>query len=496
MRKRPPTAVRAQLPASGSPRARVSIRGMSEATSKDPRLTAIIVASALFMQNLDSAAVTTALPAMARDLGEEPARLGVAITSYLVALTVFIPVSGWVADRYGPKRVFMFAIALFAASSALCGLAGGLPGLVAARIVQGLAGAMMVPVGRLLLLRGLRKDQMLTAMAWLTMPGMLGPISGPMLGGVLTDLAGWRSVFWINVPVGILGLILVAWKIPSMVTEHPGPPDTRGLLLVGGALTLFMFSLETIGRGVMPPGWPEAGLLLGIALGVIAWRHCRRAERPALDLSLLRVPSFHAAMFAGSLFRIGAGASPFLVPVLLQVGFGWAASEAGFVSFATALGALFMKPLARPILRWAGFRGTVMWGGLAAAVTLGGSALFTPNWPIWGMFIWLALSGLARSLQFTSLNTLSFAELPQSRLSAATGFMGMAQQMAPALGTVLATATLEFSAHLHGRHELAVQDFSAGFVVAALVVALATPFYARLPKDIGHEVSGQRRGAG
>jgi EmrB/QacA subfamily drug resistance transporter len=466
---------------------------MSEAVPKDPRLTAIIVASALFMQNLDSAAVTTALPAMARDLGEEPARLGVAITSYLVALTVFIPVSGWVADKFGPKRVFMFAIALFAASSAMCGLAGGLTGLVVARVVQGLAGAMMVPVGRLLLLRGLRKDQMLTAMAWLTMPAMLGPITGPMLGGVLTDLAGWRSVFWINVPVGVLGLLMVAWKIPAMQVEDPGPPDARGLLLVGGALTLFMIGLETIGRHVLPTAWPEVALVLGIVTGVFAIRHCRRAARPALDLTLLKVPSFHAALFAGSLFRIGAGASPFLVPVLLQVGFGWAASEAGFVSFATALGALMMKPLARPILRAVGFRGTVIWGGLAAAVTLAGSAMFTPSWPIWAMFVWLALSGLARSLQFTSLNTLSFADLPQNRLSAGTGFMGMAQQMAPALGTVLATTTLEISAWAHGRHELAVEDFSVGFLVAGLVSALATPLYARLPADIGHEVSGQRR---
>ncbi|MCS6891995.1 MAG: MFS transporter [Rhodovarius sp.] len=465
---------------------------MSDPPGKDPRPIAIIVASALFMQNLDSAAVATALPSMARSLEVEPARLGVAITAYLVSLTVFIPFSGWVADRFGAKRVFMFAILLFIAASAACGLAQDLTHLVLARIVQGLGGAMMVPVGRLLLLRGLRKDQMLTAMAWLTMPGMLGPISGPVLGGVLTDLFGWRSVFWINVPVGVMGLLLVAWKIPDPGRQDPGPPDIPGLLLVGGALAGLMFGIETVGRGVLPPLWPWLALAAGLLVGVLALRHCRRAARPALDLSLLEVPSFRAATLPGTLFRVGAGASPFLVPVLLQAGFGWGATESGLVSFATALGALAMKPLAQPILRWLGFRTTVVWAGLLAGVSLAACALFDASWPLWAMFLLLAVGGLFRSLQFTALNTLAFADLPPARLSAATGFFGMAQQISPALGVVLATATLEASAAMAGRHEVAAADFSIAFVVAALVLASATPFFLRLPPAIGREVSGHK----
>ena len=465
---------------------------MSDQAGKDPRPIAIIVASALLMQNLDSAAVTTALPSMARDMGIEPARLGVAITSYLVALTVFIPFSGWVADRFGAKRVFMAAIVIFVSASTACGFADGLPELVAARIVQGLGGAMMVPVGRLLLLRGLRRDQMLQAMTWLTMPGMLGPISGPVLGGALTDLLGWRYVFWINIPIGILGLAMVWWKIPRVEAQDPGPPDIKGLLLVGGALAGFMFGIETIGRGVLPAWWPEAGLVLGLALGVLAIRHCRRAARPAVDLTLLKLPSFHGATVAGTVFRVGAGASPFLVPVLLQVGFGWGATESGLVSFATAIGALAMKPLAQPILKRLGFRATLVWGTLAAGVTLAACAMFSAAWPLWAMFVVLAVGGLFRSLQFTALNTLAFAELPQSRFSAATGFYGMAQQISPALGVVLATMTLEASAALNGRHEVAVFDFSVAFVVAACVLASAAPLLARLPKGIGAEVSGHR----
>ncbi|TCZ57830.1 MDR family MFS transporter [Roseicella aquatilis] len=456
----------------------------------DPRLVAAIVASALFMQNLDSSAVTTALPAMARDLAVEPARLGAAITSYLVALTVFIPVSGWVADRFGAKRVFMLAILVFTLASVLCGRATGVPELIAARVLQGAGGAMMVPVARLLLLRQIRKEEMLGAMAWLTMPAMIGPISGPPLGGFLTDAFGWQSVFLINVPIGALGIALVAWKIPAIPPTHPGPPDRLGLLLIGTALALFMFGLETIGRGVVPAGLPQAGLALGLLVGWAAIRHCRRVRKPALDFSLLRIPTFNQSTLAGSLFRIGAGTSPFLVPMLLQVGFGKTASEAGMVSFATALGALAMKPLAQPVLRRFGFRRALVGASLLAAVGIGLPAAFTPAWPLPLIFALLALGGLFRSLQFTALNTLAFADVPPARLSAATSFAGTAQQLAPALGVVLATTTLEASRSLAGREEMAVHDFAMAFLVAAAVVAASTPFFARLAPDAGQAVSG------
>ncbi|MBL6454967.1 multidrug efflux MFS transporter [Belnapia sp. T6] len=462
----------------------------------DPRLTAAIVASALFMQNLDSAAVTTALPSMAADMGVEPARLGAAITSYLVALTVFIPVSGWVADRFGAKRVFMVAIAVFTLASVLCGRATGVPEMIGARIIQGIGGAMMVPVARLLLLRQVRKEEMLSAMTWLTMPAMIGPISGPPLGGFLTDAFGWQSVFLINVPIGVLGLALVAWKIPDVPPGDPGPPDVVGLMLIGLALALFMFGLETVGRQVVPDGLPEAGLVLGLMFGWAAIRHCRQAARPALDLSLLQIRTFNQGTLAGSLFRIGAGATPFLVPMLLQVGFGKTASAAGLVSFATALGALAMKPLTRPILRRFGFRTVLIGTSVLAAAGVAVCALFTPSWPLSVIFLLLALGGLFRSLQFTALNTLSFADIPTTRLSAATSFSGTVQQLAPALGVVLATTSLEASKALGGHHLATVPDFAVAFVVAALVVLASCPFFLRLSPDAGEEVSGHHLVAG
>lgn len=458
----------------------------------DPRLTAAIVASALFMQNLDSTAVTTALPAMARDLGEEPARLGAAITAYLVSLTVFIPLSAWVADRFGARRVFMLAIALFTAASVLCGRATGLPELIAARALQGLGGAMMLPVARLLLLRQVRKDEILSAMTWLTMPALIGPITGPPLGGFLTDAFGWRSVFLINVPIGLLGLVMVAWKIAPAPVAPPGPPDARGLVLTGTALALLMFGLETVGRGVLPAPAPEAALLAGLLTGWAAVRHCRRVPRPAVDFSLLRIPSFWQAAGPGTLFRVGAGATPFLVPTLLQIGFGHSASEAGMVSFATALGALAMKPLARPLLKRFGFRATLTVCCLATAAGIAACALFTAAWPLPAVFLVLAASGLLRSLQFTALSALAFADVPAERFSAATGFFATLQQLAPALGVVLATATLEASAALHGRDHgaLATGDFAAAFLVAGALAAAAAPFFARMAPDAGADVSG------
>jgi EmrB/QacA subfamily drug resistance transporter len=460
---------------------------------KDHRGVALIVASALFMQNLDSAVLATALPAMARDLNEDPARLGAAITSYLVALTVFIPFSAWIADRFGAKRVFMLAILVFVASSILCGRAQGLGELVAFRVLQGVGGAMMVPVGRLLLLREVPKKDMLSAMAWLTMPALLGPVTGPPLGGVLTDLFSWRAVFWINVPIGLAGLVLVAWRIPDVPPARPGPPDVVGLALTGGALALLMFGLETVGRHVVP-GWMSwSGLVCGGAMGWLAIRHCRRAPSPAVDLGLFRIATFRDPAVAGSLFRTGAGAVPFLIPLMLQIGFGMSASQSGLVSFATALGAFAMKPLVRPLLRRTGFRTALMANGVLAAAGVAALALLTPAWPAAAIFLLLAAGGLARSLQFTALNTLAFADVPPERMSRATALYGTLQQLSPALGVVLATATLEVSQALAGREGLAVADFATGYLVAAAVVLASVPLHARLPAEAGAEVSGHRR---
>jgi EmrB/QacA subfamily drug resistance transporter len=455
-------------------------------------MTAAIVASALVMQNLDASVVATALPSMARDLGADPVHLSVAITSYLVALCVFIPVSGWVADRFGARRVFMAAIIVFTIASALVGLSQGLASLVAARVLQGVGGAMMVPVGRLLLLRRVRKEELLTAMTWLTMPGLLGPVLGPPVGGLLTDAFSWRAVFWLNLPIGALGLLLVWRFIPEVEQQDPGPLDAKGLTLWGAALTLLMAGLETLGRPIAPVWVAPLALGLGVVSTVLAVRHSNRVARPAVDLSLLRLPSFGASMGGGTLFRVGASALPFLLPLKLQIVFGLSASGSGLVTFATALGAFAMKPVVRPVLKRFGFRTALAANGVLAAIGVAVCAAFTPAWPMAAIFIVLAAGGVTRSLQFTSLNTLSYADVPGEKLAPATAMSGTMQQLGQALGVVLGSLSLELAGLITGAARPGAQDFAIGFLIAGVVVLASVPSALRLPRDAGSKVSGHR----
>ncbi|MFH5926464.1 MFS transporter [Roseomonas xinghualingensis] len=459
---------------------------------RNARTTAFIVACALIMQNLDSSVIATALPAMARDLGVEPLHLSAAITSYLVALTVFIPLSGWVADRFGAKRVFMVAIAVFAFASALCGLSRGLGELVAARVLQGLGGAMMVPVARLLLMRQVRPEEVVRATTWLTMPGLLGPIFGPPLGGFLTDAASWRAVFWINLPIAALGLLAVWRFIPASREARPPRLDLVGVSLVGAALAALMFGAETVGRGMLP-GWvPVLGFALGMVLAWMALRWVRRAPNPAVDLSLFSIPSFRIALASGSLFRIGAGAVPFLLPLLLQLGFGASATASGLVTLASALGAFAMKPMTSLALRRFGFRNVLVWNAVIVAGSLLVCASFAPGWPLWAVFIVLALAGLVRSLQFTASNALTYADLPPGKLSAGTSVAATAQQLFMALGVTWGAGWLAASAAIGGHAEPEVVDFAVAFIGAALPVLLAAPVAARLAPDAGGKASGHK----
>jgi len=462
------------------------------AEARDPRTIAAIVASALFMQNLDASVVATALPSMARDLAVDPVHLSVAITSYLVALCVFIPVSGWVADRFGARRVFMVAIVVFTFASALVGLSQGLGSLVAARVLQGLGGAMMVPVGRLLLLRRVRKDELVTAMTWLTMPGLLGPVFGPPVGGLLTDAFSWRAVFWLNIPVGVIGLLLVWRFIPEVEKQDPGPLDARGLTLWGFALACLMAGLETVGRSIAPAPFAPAMLALGAFSAVLAVRHSRRAARPAVDLSLLRLQSFGASMGGGSLFRIGASTLPFLLPLKLQIVFGLSASASGMITFATALGAFTMKPLVRPLLKRFGFRAVLSVNAVLAAAGVAICAAFTPAWPLVAIFAVLAVGGLTRALQFTSLATLSYADVPQDKLAPATAMSGTMQQLGQALGVVLGSLSLEAAVWGTGAAAPGAREFGIAFLVAGAVVLSSLPSVLRLPRDAGSGVSGHR----
>jgi len=455
------------------------------------RLTALIVACALFMQNLDSTVIATALPTMARAFGADPLHMNVALTSYLLSLAVFIPASGWVADRFGARDVFRAAIAIFTVGSVLCGRADSLGFLVFARVFQGLGGAMMVPVGRLVLLRSVAKSELVSAMAWLTMPALIGPVVGPPLGGLIVTYASWRWIFDINVPIGIIGVILVSLFIKDIREPRPDKFDGFGLLLSGVCLASLMAGLETAGRA-LGPGWLTWALFaVGLVAGwLYAW-HARRHPHPVLDLGLMRLPSFGVSVVGGTLFRIGIGAVPFLLPLMLQLGFGESAAQSGMITFASSAGAIIMKPATQFALRLLGFRDTLVANGVLSAVLLGLMAAFRPSWPVSGIYAVLLVGGFFRSLQFTAYNTLAYADIPRERMSAATSLYSTFQQLSLTLGISAGAGILEITTALSHRSLPAIADYSVAFLVVAAVSLVAAPISLLMPRDVGEELSGK-----
>ncbi len=460
-------------------------------TAKLTRLTAVIVASALFMQNLDSTVIATALPAMAKAFGSDPVHMNVALTSYLLSLAVFIPASGWMADRYGTRTVFRSAIAVFTVGSVLCGQAHSLGFLVAARIVQGMGGAMMVPVGRLVLLRTVAKNELVAAMAWLTMPALLGPVIGPPLGGFIVTYVAWPWIFYINIPIGIMGIIAISIFIKDYRDPAPKRFDAWGLLWSGVGLSGLMFGLETAGRGVLPLALSVAMIGVGFASACIYLVHARRRTDPLLDLGLLRLPSFAVTVGAGTLFRIGIGAIPFLLPLMLQVGFGRTAAQSGMVTFASSAGALVMKPATQFMLRKIGFRDTLIWNGVLSAALLALCGAFRPTWPAAAIYAVLLVGGFFRSLQFTAFNALAYADIPRARMSAATSLYSCIQQLSITMGISMGAAALEISMALHHRSVPDVADFTIAFIAVACIAVLAAPASLAMPRDAGAELAGR-----
>jgi len=464
------------------------------ATSHGPsrtRTTALIVACALFMQNLDSTVISTALPTMARAFGEAPVRMNVALTSYLLSLAVFIPMSGWMADRFGARSVFRGAILVFTFGSVLCGRAETLPFLVGARILQGIGGAMMVPVGRLLLLRTVAKAELVAAMAWLSTPALIGPVLGPPLGGFIVDHFSWPWIFDINVPIGLLGFCLVTIYIPDVREDGRARLDFTGLVLSGVSLACLMVGFETAGRGVVDNDLTAVMLGTGVLAGLgYAW-HARRVPAPLLDFTLLRIPTFMVSAVAGTLFRMGIGAVPFLLPLMLQLGFGYTATQSGLVTLASSAGAIAMKPAAMGALRRFGFRRTLVVNSVISSAFLVMTAFFRPSWPIAAIYAALLVGGFFRSLQFTSFNTLAFADIPRERMSAATSLYSTIQQVSLTLGVTVGAATLEIAMAATGDARPSLMDFSAGFAVVALCLLAAAPVAMLMPRDAGAEMSGQ-----
>ncbi len=453
-------------------------------------VTPLIVATALFMEQLDGTVLATALPAMAADLHEDPVALKLALTSYLLSLAVFIPLSGWAADKFGARRVFRAAIAVFTIGSILSGFSHSLFEIVLARVIQGLGGAMMVPVGRLVLLRTAPRHELVRAMAWLTVPALIGPLIGPPLGGFLATHFDWRYIFWINVPIGLLGIALSTRFIPNLREESVRPLDARGAVLSGVGLSCIVFGFTILGRGFAPV--PVVALIIGVgAASLIGYLfHAGRTEHPIIDLALLRIPTFQAAVYGGFLFRIGLGATPFLLPLLLQVGFGLSAQDSGLMTFVAAAGAMVMKTTAQPILKHFGFRRALLANTLICSGFLVINAFFTQATPHWLIMAILLVGGFFRSLQFTALNTICYADIPKNSMSNATSFAAVAQQLSISTGVAIGAASLEASRALHGG-VLDAEDFAPAFWVVAAISGLSLVNFLRLAPNAGDELTGR-----
>lgn len=464
------------------------------ASARQSRRVALIVAVSFFMQLLDSTIISTSLPQMGQSFGVPAVAMSSGITVYLLTMAVFIPVSGWLADRFGARTIFLLAIAVFALASLACGLSRTLPEFIAARAVQGFAGALMTPVGRILVLRNAPKSQLLNATALITWPALFAPVVGPVLGGFITTYLSWRWNFFINIPLGLVGIALAVRFISDGPAGGARSLDWRGLLLSSAGLASLLWGLERVAdpRGDV---LPTVGLIVtGLAAGWLAVRHLRRVENPLLDLSAFGVPTFAmSTLAAGTFCRVAINATPFLLPLLFQIGFGLNPVETGTLILVYFVGNLGMKAVTTPTIRRFGFRGVLFVNGIVSSAAVVAFAAISPETPMTVLVVLLLAAGLSRSMQFTALNTIAFADITAAQRSSASSLSSMLQQVSMLLGVALAATVLNVAQALRDGASLALADFRAAFVVVGAVGLVASLRFLTLAPDAGDEVSGARR---
>lgn len=457
-----------------------------------PRLMAAIVAVAFFMQALDGTIIATSLPAMAADFRTDVVSLNVGFTAYLLAMAVCIPPAGWLADRLGGRNVFVAAIVLFTASSLACAMAEGLWSFAAARVVQGIGGALMTPVGRQIVLRNTPKAELVDAIALITWPALIAPVIGPVLGGWITTHAGWRWNFLLNLPIGAIGVALTLLFLQGGDRETPRPFDRQGFVWTSAALALILVGLELLSQdaGV----WAGALTLAGLVIGWLAVRHLRRTPHPLVDLRVLRTQTFAiSSLVTGTVARMVINATPFLLPLLFQVGLGLSAVETGSLMLVYFLGNLSMKIATTRTLRRFGFRTLLVANGILASAAVAAFALIDGGTPRPVLLALLFVAGLTRSMQFTALNTITFADVEPQERGAATTFSSMTQQLSVLLAVAAAALVIRLSVLVgSGTMEAAatLRDFQVALALMGVVGIATSLRFLALPADAGAEVSG------
>jgi len=466
---------------------------MSSITQKTTTIS-ILVATAFFMENLDGTVIATALPQMGVSFHVNPVDLNIGMTAYLLMLAVFIPISGWVADRVGARLVFVSAIGIFTVSSIFCGLSHGIWTFTSARVIQGIGGAMMVPVGRLVVLRTTEKHNLIDAITFITWPGLIAPVVGPPIGGFITTYASWHWIFFLNVPLGIIGIVLSSLLIPNLKEDKVKPFDWIGFVLSASACVSFVYGMELVGRESAPWKPTIIYLICGVVLGVLSVLHLRRSAAPLLNLALLKIKTFAITLQGGSLFRIAISVSPFLLPLMFQVGFGLNAFQSGLLMLGLFSGNLLMKTVTTPLLRRFGFRGVLTVNGVLTAIWMAACALLFPQSGKFLILFVLFLNGLSRSMQFTALGTLAFADIPKPELSSGTSFFSMITQMSMGMGVAVGAIALRLAGIVDGNPHGSptTKEFHIAFLFVAALTVLATLDCFLLERDAGADVSGHR----
>ena len=455
------------------------------------RITPLILAVALFMENMDSTVIATSLPAIATDIGTNPIALKLALTSYFVSLAIFIPISGWMADRFGASNIFRIAIAIFVVGSIACAFSNSLETFVISRFIQGIGGSMMTPVSRLVLLRVTPRNELVSAMAWLTVPALIGPVTGPPVGGFLTTYLSWHWIFWINVPIGAIGILLATRFLPPNEVRTPRPIDIPGFFLTAIAFSGILFGLSVISLPAIPTIVGYGALLVGLIAGILYLRHTKKTEFPLLDPKLFRIRTFRVAVVGGLFFRIGIGAFPFLMPLMLQLAFGLTPFESGLTTFVAAFGAMISKFGAERLYARFGFPRVLATTAVIGCVFLAINGFFTPQTDHALLMFCLFIGGLSRSFFFTGINTFGYADVSEAEASQATSIAAVMQQISVALGVAVAGGILEATVQIKGT-PLDLQDFHIAWYVVAAVAAISAISFFRLPPDAGANISGHR----
>jgi len=450
-----------------------------------------LVAVAFFMQSLDTTILNTAVPAIAKALAVAPLSMKAVLASYTLSLAVFIPISGWMADRFGTRRVFSSAIGLFTLGSLFCGLSNNIHVLVACRILQGCGGAMMVPVGRLTLVRTFAKSELIRAMSFVAIPGLIGPMLGPIAGGFIVAYLHWRVIFFINLPVGLLGLYLVWRLLPDYRGEHSHPLDTVGLILFGSGVGLLSYVLEVFGEHTL--SWPAIFGLLAISAFLLTGYGLRatRTRFPLLRLALFRIRTFRASVSGSYFTRLGIGGIPFLFPLLYQVGLGFTPIQSGLLMVPQAVAAMSLKMAMPSILRYLGYRRVLISNTVILGLLIILFATIGAGTPVWLIVVQLFVYGFFTSLQYTSMNTLVYADVTEEQASGASTIASTTQQMAISFGVAVASLATAFFIpdRLHTTAPEMIHGIHQAFLVLGGWTILSTVVFRELKTEDGDTVS-------